>query len=180
MQVSEAKKLKVGDKVKIKQGSCTYGYYVPEMDQAVGMIVTIDREYEICDNDIFAVLPSKIENYCGLYFSPSWIECKVEESEEPAKVIDSAATSKQHPKAEVLRWIADGEEVEGFHDADRSWYELDTSGTFSISREIEYRKAEKKFQILCKDNFTGKYFVAKGLFLKEEAVLRDDFVQVLE
>lgn len=181
MQVSEVKKLKAGDKVKIKKGSKSYDCYVPAMEKAVGMIGTINYEYCSTDNDIFVDLPDKIEGYSGILFSPSWIECKVEDSEELPKVDNSVISStRQHPQAEVLRWIADGEEVEQQTTASKEWVELDTSKNFSIFKDHKYRKVEKKFQILCKDNFTHKYFIAKGLFSKEEASNRDDFVQVLE
>ena len=168
MQVSEVKKLKVGDKVEIKQGSRTYEHFVSEMGLAVGMICTVATGYDSRDNDISVELPQKIGTYSGLYFSPSWIKCKV------------GSDTKEHPQAEVLRWIADGEEVEQQTMASKEWIELDTSENFFIFEDHKYRKVEKKFQILCKDNFTHKYFIAKGLFSKEEASNRDDFVQVLE
>jgi len=168
MQVSEVKKLKVGDKVEIKQGSRTYEHFVSEMGLAVGMICTVATGYNSRDNDISVELPQKIGTYSGLYFSPSWIKCKV------------GSDTKEHHQAEVLRWIADGEEVEQQTTASKEWIELDTSKNFSIFEDHKYRKVEKKFQILCKDNFTHKYFIAKGLFSKEEASNRDDFVQVLE
>lgn len=168
MQVSEVKKLKVGDKVEIKQGSRTYEHFVSEMGLAVGMICTVATGYDSRDNDISVELPQKIGTYSRLHFSPSWIKCKV------------GSDAKEHPQAVVLRWIADGEEVEQQTTASKEWVELDTSKNFSIFKDHKYRKVEKKFQILCKDNFTHKYFIAKGLFSKEEASNRDDFVQVLE
>ena len=181
MQVSEVKKLKVGDKVKIKQGSRTYEYFVSEMDLAVGMICTVVTGYNSRDNDIFVDVPNKVGDYSSMYFSPSWIECKVEDSEELPKVADNVVSfTQEHPKAEVLRWIADGEEVEYWDTVANEWCKHNTSNSFWIFKAVSYRKAEKKYQILCKDNFTHKYFIAKGLFSKEEASNRNDFIQVLE
>lgn len=169
MQVSEVKKLKVGDKVEIKQGSRTYEHFISEMDLAVGMICTVATGYDSRDNDISVELPQKIGTYSGLlYLSPSWIKCKV------------GSDTKEHHQAEVLRWIADGEEVEYWDTVANEWCKHNTSNSFWIFKAVSYRKAEKKYQILCKDNFTHKYFIAKGLFSKEEASNRDDFVQVLE
>jgi len=185
MQVSEVKKLKVGDKVEIKQGSRTYEHFVSEMGLAVGMICTVATGYDSRDNDISVELPQKIGTYSGLYFSPSWIKCKVEDSKELPKVADNVVSfTREHPQAEVLRLIADGEEVEYWDSVANKWCKLNTSNSFCIFKAVSYRKANKKankkYQILCKDNFTSKYFIAKGLFSKEEASNRDDFVQVLE
>ena len=62
MQVSEVKKLKVGDKVKIRKGSKSYDWYVPAMEKAVGMIGTISYEYCSTDNDIFVAGPKHLFN----------------------------------------------------------------------------------------------------------------------
>lgn len=114
MQVSEVKKLKVGDKVEIKQGSRTYEHFVSEMGLAVGMICTVATGYDSRDNDISVELPQKIGTYSGLYFSPSWIKCKV------------GSDTKEHHQAEVLRWIADGEEVEQQTTASKEFLNLFT------------------------------------------------------
>jgi len=181
MQVSEIKKLKVGDKVKIKKGSKSYDCYIPEMDLAVGAICTVSNTYDSIENGVVLDLPHRIGTYSSMYFSPSWIECKVEDSKELPKVADNVVSfTREHPQAEVLRWIADGEEVEYWDTISNEWCKFNTSNSFCIFEAVKYRKVEKKFQILCKDNFTSKYFIAKGLFSKEEASNRDDFVQVLE
>lgn len=182
MQVSEVKKLKVGDKVKIKKGSTSYKFYVSEMEQTVGMIATINGKYDTIDNDIVVALPNRIGSYSSLCFSfsPSWIECKIEDSKELPKVADNVVSfTREHPKAEVLRWIADSEEVEQQTTASKEWIELDTSKNFSIFKDHKYRKAEKKYQILCKTS-VGKYYIATGLFTKEEANKLLNFVQILE
>lgn len=179
MKKSEILELKVGDKVKIVAGSKSYKDYVQEMASAVGQVCTVNEFPRNDSSDVYVTLEARIGGYEGLYFPPSWLE-KVEEAEtNPVSI-----KKKEHPKAEVLRWIADCKVVEYRSPGGTTFGILDTSANFSIFESAEYRictnpEKYKKYQVLCR-MYTNEYYIAHGKHTKEEASKLQDFVKVLE
>lgn len=173
MNREQFKKLKVGDEVTIIEGSTKYSGYISTLRYFIsfkGVITMFDG-----DQALIKFSKPFRETY---WFSPSWLETN-ETGIKDSNIIDDKTSKYEHPLAEVLRWIADGESLEYYHPGNNDWVELNTDVNFSIFKDFRYRKAEKKYQVLCKNDAVGFYIPANKL-TKELAMKLKGFVKVLE
>lgn len=73
---------------------------------------------------------------------------------------------KEHPKAKLLRWIADGEEIQYYHHKKNSWENVSTSAVLASVCNFPSEVASTKYRIKPKTIRIGKYDVAEPM--KEE------------